>query len=233
MKTKSTTAAKNPKNFRPAEKDLLTAPQRATKILAALRKAYPDARCALNFHTPLELLVATVLSAQSTDKRVNIVTVDLFKKYREADDYAKAPLAQLEQDIKSTGFYHNKAKNIQAACSAIVEKFNGLVPDNMDDLVSLAGVGRKTANVILGNSYDVAGITTDTHVIRLSRLMGLSVNSDPVKLEFDLMELIPKQHWTKFSHMMIAHGRGVCIARKPDCINCSIRKYCCYGQTVL
>jgi endonuclease III len=233
LKTKSTTAVKNPKDFRPSEKDLLTAPRRATKILAALRKAYPDARCALNFHTPLELLVATVLSAQSTDKRVNIVTVDLFRKYRKADDYVVAPLGQLEQDIKSTGFYHNKAKNIQAACAAIVGKFNGQVPDNMDELVSLAGVGRKTANVILGNAYGVAGITTDTHVIRLSRLMGLSVNDDPVKLEFDLMELIPKKHWTQFSHMMITHGRNVCVARKPDCANCPIRKYCCYGQTLL
>jgi endonuclease-3 len=233
LKSKSTTTGKQPKDFHPTEKDLLTAPQRAAKILAALRRAYPDAQCALHFHMPLELLVATVLSAQSTDKRVNIVTVDLFKKYREANDYAKAPLEQLEQDIKSTGFYHNKAKNIQAACSMIVEKFNGRVPDNMDDLVSLAGVGRKTANVILGNAYGVPGITTDTHVIRLSRLMGLSANSDPVKLEFDLMELIPKKHWTQFSHMMIAHGRNVCISRKPDCVNCSIRKYCCYGQTVL
>jgi len=223
---------KNPKNFRPAGKDLLTAPQRATKILAALRKVYPDAKCALNFHSPLELLVATVLSAQSTDKLVNIVTVDLFKKYRKADDYAHAPLEQLEQDIKSTGFYHNKAKNIKAACAAIIERFNGQVPDNMDELVSLAGVGRKTANVILGNAYNVPGITTDTHVIRLSRLMGLSVNDDPVKLEFDLMKLIPKKHWTQFSHMMITHGRNVCIARRPNCDNCPIRRYCCYGQTL-
>lgn len=220
----------SPKEFEPGGGDLKTAPVRAKKIFSTLLKTHPDARIALNFNSPLELFVATVLSAQCTDVRVNIVTKDLFKKYRKAADYVKVPQEELEQDIRSTGFFRNKAKNIKAACADIIEKFDGDVPDNLDDLTSLAGVGRKTANVILGNVYGVPGITCDTHVIRLSRLIGLSENTDPVKLEFALMELIPKKNWVMFSHLLIFHGRRVCVARKPDCDNCPVRSHCCYGK---
>ena len=219
-----------PKVFKPTGADLKSAAGRAKKIMAGLEQLYPDAECALVHKNALELLVATILSAQCTDVRVNMVTPGLFKKYRRAQDYGKVEQAELEEDIRSTGFYRNKAKNIQSACLDIAEKFGGKVPDNMEDLTSLAGVGRKTANVILGNAYDTPGITTDTHVIRLSRLMGLSKNSDPVKLEFDLMELVPQQEWTRFSHRMILHGRGVCVARKPGCGDCTLRKHCCYGR---
>ncbi|MBN1765354.1 MAG: endonuclease III [Sedimentisphaerales bacterium] len=221
---------KSPKDFKPSKGDLQDAPGRATKILAGLKKAYPGARCALDYKNPLELLIATILSAQCTDVRVNIVTRDLFRKYRTAADYAGAAGEELEADIKSTGFYRNKARSIKAACTEIDQTYGGRVPDSMDKLVNLAGVGRKTANVILGNAYDTPGIVTDTHVIRLSRLMGLSGQTDPIKLEFDLMDIIPKKDWTLFSHMMIAHGRTVCIARKPDCEHCPIQAYCCYGQ---
>ena len=218
------------KDYHPHAQDLTDAPSRARKILSILRKTYPDAHCALNYRNPLELLIATILSAQCTDKRVNIVTADLFKKYRKAADYTKVPQTELEQDIKSTGFFRNKAKNIQAACNDLVKKYKSKVPDNLDDLVALAGVGRKTANVVLGNAYNIPGLVTDTHVIRLSRLMGLSLNSDPVKLEFDLMKLRPKKDWTLFSHLMTYHGRAVCVARRPDCDNCPVRTYCCYGR---
>ena len=220
----------SPKEFKPSGRDLKMAPVRAKKIFSILLKTHPDAHIALNFSSPLELFVATVLSAQCTDVRVNIVTKDLFRKYREAADYAKVPQEELEQDIRSTGFFRNKAKNIRAACVDMTEKFDGNVPNNLDDLTSLAGVGRKTANVILGNVYGVPAIACDTHVIRLSRLMGLSGNTDPVKLEFALMELIPKKDWIMFSHLLIFHGRRVCVARKPDCDNCSVRRHCCYGK---
>jgi len=219
----------NPRDFRPGLDDLKTAPARAKQIFPLLLKAYPDAKIELDYKNPLELLVATVLSAQCTDERVNLVTRDLFKKYRKATDYTKVTQQELEEDIKSTGFFRNKARNIQSACKDITEKFKGKVPDNLEDLTSLAGVGRKTANVILGNAYGIPGITTDTHVIRLSRLLGLSDNTDPVKLEFDLMKLIPQKDWTMFSHLLIFHGRRLCIARKPGCENCTIRKYCCFG----
>ena len=220
----------SPKEFRPGAGDLKDAGVRAKKIYSLLRKRHPDAGIALKYREPLELMVATVLSAQCTDVRVNIVTADLFKKYRGAADYAGASREELEEDIRSTGFYRNKAKNIIAACGDILEKYNGKVPDTMEDLVQLPGVGRKTANVILGNAYGVPGVVTDTHVIRLSRLMGLSRWSDPVKLEFDLMKLIPKKNWTMFSHLLIFHGRRICVARKPDCENCPVQVYCCYGR---
>ena len=220
----------SPKEFEPGSRELKTAPARARKIFSILLKTHPDARIALNFNSPLELFVATVLSAQCTDVRVNIVTKDLFKKYRKVADYAKVSQKELEKDIRSTGFFRNKAKNIRAACVDMIEKFDGNVPDNLDDLTSLAGVGRKTANVILGNVYGVPGIACDTHVIRLSRLMGLSENADPVKLEFALMELVPKKNWVMFSHLLIFHGRRVCVARKPDCDNCSVRLHCSYGK---
>lgn len=221
---------KSPKAFKPMARDLSDAPERAQKILAILRKTHPDAKIALDFTNPLELLIATVLSAQCTDVRVNIVTKDLFKKYRKAADYVKVEPAELEADIRTTGFFRNKTKNIQAACKDIVEKFDGKIPTTMEELTLLAGVGRKTANVILGNAFGVPGITTDTHVIRLSRLMGLSKNTDPVKLEQDLMELIPRKDWTMFSHYMIFHGRRICSARKPDCANCPVRPHCTYGR---
>ncbi len=200
--------------------------QQIKKILPILKKTYPDAKTALKFANPLELLIATILSAQCTDVRVNMVTKDLFKKYKSAKDWAKADLKQIESDIKSTGFYHNKAVSIKSATKAIIECFAGKVPDNMDELLTLPGVGRKTANVVLGNAFGKPAIACDTHVIRLSLRLGLSENSNPVKLEFDLAEIIPKRDWTLFSHALILHGRNICKARKPDCPNCPISKYC-------
>lgn len=202
------------------------AAERVKKILPVLEKLYPDAKTALDFKNPLELLIATILSAQCTDVRVNIVTKDLFKKYKFAADWAKADIKEIESDIKSTGFYHNKAISIKNSCAAIIERFDGKVPDTMDDLVTLPGVGRKTANVVLGNAFGVPAIACDTHVIRLSRRLQLSENSDPVKLEFDLAEIVPKKSWTLFSHFLILHGRNVCKARKPDCENCRIAEFC-------
>jgi len=180
----------------------------------------------LEFVNPLELLIATILSAQCTDARVNQVTPGLFKEYPTARHWAEADLQQIEQDIKSTGFYRNKAANIRGACRRIVEAFGGQVPDNMDDLLTLPGVGRKTANCVLGDAFGVPGITCDTHVIRLSRRLGLSEHSDPVKLEFDLQAIVPQEHWTHFSHLVISHGRAVCQAKKPDCPQCPIARYC-------
>ncbi|MBC8482117.1 MAG: endonuclease III [Planctomycetes bacterium] len=202
------------------------AEDRIKKIFPILQKTYPGAKIALNFGNPLELLVATILSAQCTDVRVNIVTAELFKKYKTVKDWAAADVEQIEEDIKSTGFYKNKAKNIKAACVKIIDEFNGKVPSVIDDLVSLPGVGRKTANVVLGNIFDTPAITCDTHVIRLSRRLGLSENVDPVKLEFDLMEIVAKTRWTKFSDLLIFHGRNICKARKPDCENCPVSVYC-------
>ncbi|MBU2597287.1 MAG: endonuclease III, partial [Planctomycetes bacterium] len=191
------------------------AKQQVAVIWPILKKTYPQAKCALEHTNPLELLIATILSAQCTDVRVNIVTKTLFKKYKSVNTWAKAPLEQIEQDIKSTGFYRNKAFNIKNACQKIIDDYNGKVPDTMDELLKLGGVGRKTANVVLGNAFGAAGIVCDTHVIRLSRRLGLSANSDAVKLEFDLMEIVPKKNWTLFSHLIVFHGRNVCQARKP------------------
>jgi len=202
------------------------ASQRVKKIWPILRKKYPEAKIALNFTNPLELLIATILSAQCTDVRVNIVTKDLFKKYKSAKDWTKADTKQIEDDIRSTGFFRNKAINIKGACTKITEQFEGKVPDTMEELVKLPGVGRKTANVVLGNAFATPGIACDTHVIRLSRRLQLSDNSDPVKLEFDLAEIVPKKNWTMFSHLIIFHGRNICKARKPDCENCTIAKHC-------
>ena len=202
------------------------AAERVKKILPILEKLYPGARTALNFRNPLELLIATILSAQCTDARVNMVTRDLFKKYKSASNWAKADKKDIELDIKSTGFYHNKAISIKGACTAIIERFDGKVPDTMDELLQLPGVGRKTANVVLGNAFGKPAIACDTHVIRLSRRLGLSENSDAVKLEFDLAEIVPKRRWTLFSHLLIFHGRNVCSARKPDCENCRIAEFC-------
>jgi endonuclease-3 len=191
-----------------------------------LKKTYPDAKIALRFVNPLELLIATILSAQCTDVRVNMVTKDLFKKYKSAADWTGADLKQIELDIRSTGFFRNKALNIKGACARIAEQYGGKVPGTMEELLTLPGVGRKTANCVLGDAFGIPGITCDTHVIRLSRRLGLSENSDPVKLEFDLAEIVPKKDWTAFSHLVITHGRNICKARKPNCPECPVAKHC-------
>ena len=202
------------------------AAQRVKKIWPILKKTYPDAKIALKFVNPLELLIATILSAQCTDVRVNIVTKDVFKKYKSAKDWAKADIKHIESDIKSTGFYHNKAISIKGACTKIAEQYDGKVPGTLEELVALPGVGRKTANVVLGAAFATPAVVCDTHVIRLSRRLGLSENKDPVKLEFDLAEILPKKNWTLFSDLLIFHGRNICKARKPDCENCQISKHC-------
>jgi len=205
----------------------ITDKKRARQIIARLKKAYPDARCSLNHANPLELLIATILSAQCTDERVNIVTADLFRKYRSADDYVRVPPAELEQDIHSTGFFRNKTKSIQGACKIISEKYHGDVPGTIEELLSLPGVARKTANVVLGNVFAVAsGVVVDTHVTRLSQLMGLTKQTQPEKIERDLMELVPKKDWIDFSHLLIFHGRQVCKARAPQCDRCVVEAMC-------
>jgi endonuclease-3 len=200
--------------------------ERVDKILEILGKEYPDARTALTFKNPLELLVSTVLSAQCTDERVNKVTKTLFKKYRSAKDYARADLSELETDIRSTGFFRNKAKSIKGICTVLEEKFSGEVPANLEDLVSMPGIGRKTANVVLAEAFDIPGITVDTHVLRLTKLIGLSKSTDPTKVEFDLMEIVPKEKWRLFSNLLILHGRAVCIARRPRHKECKIVDLC-------
>jgi endonuclease III len=201
--------------------------KRLKKIIAALDRAYPEAHCELDHRSPLELLIATILSAQCTDKRVNIVTPVLFKKYHPAADYANAPLAELEQAIRTTGFFRNKARNIKAACQAIVEKHGGQVPQTMEELIQLGGVGRKTANVVLGNAFGInVGVVVDTHVARLSHRLGLTKQKTPEKIERELMALVPQKQWTLFSHWLIWHGRRRCFARKPDCANCEVLKLC-------
>lgn len=199
---------------------------RAGLIVEKLRKTYPDAKCALDYSNPLELLVATILSAQCTDKRVNIVTPALFKKYRNAEAYARAVPSELERLIQSAGFYKNKARSIQGAAKRIVGVFGGKVPQTLEELVTLPGVGRKTANVILGNAFGVPGLTVDTHMIRLNNRLGLTSEKDPVKIEFDLMNLIPAENWTEYSHLIIHHGRSRCGARKPDCPSCELQSWC-------
>jgi endonuclease-3 len=191
-----------------------------------LKKTYPDAKVALKFANAFELLIATILSAQCTDVRVNIVTKEVFKKYKTAADWANADVKEIEQDIRSTGFYHNKAANIKNASREILERFGGKIPETIDELITLPGVGRKTANVVIGGAFGKPAITCDTHVIRLSRRLQLSKNSDAVKLEFDLAEIIPKKDWMPLSNCLIFHGRNICIARRPDCPNCPIARYC-------
>jgi endonuclease-3 len=211
--------------------DKAQANERVRKIFPILKRTYPAAKIALNHSSPLELLIATILSAQCTDVRVNMVTEDLFKKYTSAKDWAEAELEQIGSDIKSTGFYHNKAVSIKGACTAIDEKYAGNVPETMEELVELPGVGRKTANVVLGGAFGKPAIACDTHVIRLSRRLALSANSDAVKLEFDLAEIVPKKNWTLFSNLLIFHGRNVCKARNPDCEDCPIAAYCPAAHT--
>jgi endonuclease-3 len=200
--------------------------RRTGEIITLLKKRYPDAKCALNHKNPLELLVATILSAQCTDVRVNKVTKDLFKKYKQAEDYAGAKPEILENDIRSTGFYKNKARSIIKCCKVIFEKYKGKVPATMEELVELGGIGRKTANVILGNAFGIPGITVDTHVKRVAYRLALTKNQDPVKIEYDLIEMVPKKEWTQFSHLMIFHGRNTCGARKPMCAECVVESIC-------
>jgi len=201
--------------------------KRTAKIVALLKEEYPHAKIALYFKTPLDLLVATILSAQCTDKRVNLVTESLFKKYKTAKDYAKANLSEFQSDIRSTGFFRNKAKNIINAAKTIVEKHGGQVPDSMEGLLTLPGVARKTATVILFNAFHkIEGITVDTHVIRLSQRLGLSKNSNPVKIEQDLMQILPKPLWGRFAYLLIEHGRKACIAKKPLCPQCVVKALC-------
>jgi endonuclease-3 len=201
-------------------------PSNVRPILKGLASLYPDAHCALHFQNPLQLLVATILSAQCTDVRVNLVTPALFERYPDAKSFAEADISELETMIQSTGFFRNKAKSIKACCERLVEQHGGNVPDTLDELVPLPGVGRKTANVVLGNAFGVPGITVDTHLGRLSRRMGFTEHEDPVKVERDLMNVIPKKDWTIFSHRMIFHGRQVCFARKPNCDGCTLAKWC-------
>ena len=203
---------------------------RVPAILDLLDKTYPEAKISLDFSNPLELLVATVLSAQCTDVRVNQVTKELFKKYQTAADYADVPLEELEEDIRPTGFFRNKAKSLQNCGAVLVEKHQAEVPDTLEELVKLPGIGRKTANVILGNAFNTPGVVVDTHVGRISQRLGLTQQRDPVKIEFDLMELIPQEKWTLFSHQLIQHGRSVCKARKPQCPECPLLEHCDHGQ---
>ena len=200
---------------------------RLTKIIELLEEEYPKVKTALHYSSPLEILVATILSAQCTDKRVNIVTQSLFKKYRTVEDYANADLVELEQDIRSTGFYRNKAKNIKNAARMLVEKFGSQVPQTMEELIELPGVARKTANIVLSNAYGViVGIAVDTHVRRLSKLLGLTENTNPDKIEKDLMQMVPESHWKSITNLLISHGRAVCVARRPKCSVCSLNKIC-------
>ncbi|MGQ9550963.1 MAG: endonuclease III [Candidatus Bathycorpusculaceae bacterium] len=200
---------------------------RALTIIELLEKEHPDAKIALHYTSPLELLVATILSAQCTDERVNIVTQTLFKKYTKAEDYAKADLEELEQDIKSTGFYRNKARSIKKCCQILVEKYNSQVPKTMEEMLKLPGVARKTANIVLSNAYGViSGIAVDTHVRRVAKRLGLTDSEDPNKIEQDLMKTIPKNRWMRFTDLLIFHGRRICIAKKPRCENCILNEVC-------
>ncbi len=200
---------------------------RTAEISQRLKDAYPNAHCELDFQTPLQLLIATILSAQATDRQVNIVTAGLFKKYQSALDFASADPATLENDLRAIGLFRNKAKNIRACCAALVEKYSGTVPRSMEELIQLAGVGRKTANVVLGNAFGInSGVVVDTHVARLSARLGLTRHEAPEKIEIDLQKLVPNDDWTLFSHLLIWHGRRRCYARKPDCSKCEVQELC-------
>ena len=217
----SVTGAGMPRESRAARNE------RANRIFEELRCTYPDAHCELNFSNPLELLIATILSAQCTDKQVNIVTESLFKKFRTAKDYAAADLAEFEKDIQRIGLFRNKAKNIKACCAQLVEKHGGEVPRTMEKLVALPGVGRKTANVVLGNAYDIQeGVVVDTHVARLTHRLGLTKETTPEKIEAEMMNLVPRKDWALFSHWIIWHGRRRCFARGPQCGQCEVRTLC-------
>jgi endonuclease-3 len=203
------------------------AKRHAAEVARLLRREYPDAACALEFSSPLELLVATILSAQCTDQRVNLVTKDLFQKYRTAADYARTPLEGLQRDIQSTGFFRNKAKSIVGCCQVLAERYGGRVPQDLETLVGLPGIGRKTANVVLGTAFGIAsGVVVDTHVSRVSRRLALTREKDPEKIERDLMALVPKKEWIAFGHWMVHHGRRICVARKPKCSECVLEGIC-------
>ncbi len=204
------------------------------EIIRRLKKEYPDAHCALNHANAFELLIATILSAQCTDERVNQVTAELFRKYRRPQDYADASPEELERDIHSTGFFRNKAKNIRAACRQIIELYGGEIPQTMDELLVLNGVARKTANVVLGNAFGIAsGVVVDTHVARLSQRLALTEHEAPEKIERDLQEIVPEKDWIMFPHLLISHGRKICQARKPKCPECVLNDICPTGQTLL
>lgn len=209
------------KNRKDAEK-------RAKQIDKRLAKVYPHAETALDYKTPLQLLIATILAAQCTDKRVNELTPGLFKKYKSAKDFANADREDLEEDIRPTGFFRQKAKSIMNCCKKIVEEHDGNVPRTREEMVKLPGVGRKTANVVLGDCFDVPGIIVDTHMKRVSQRLGLTKNSDPTKIEFDLMDILPEDRWTPFSHEITLHGRNTCVARKPRCPDCEVENLCPY-----
>ena len=206
-----------------------TLQHKAAEIIRRLKSEYPDAKCALNHSNAFELLIATILSAQCTDERVNIVTAELFRKYRTPQDYLQIEQAELEKDIHSTGFYRNKAKNIIGACKKLIEEFNGQIPQKMEEILTLPGVARKTANVVLGNAFGIkSGIVVDTHVTRLAQRLDLTKNTAAEKIEKDLMEIVPKKHWIMFSHWLIEHGRKVCKARGPKCGDCILSDICPY-----
>lgn len=201
--------------------------KRALNIIRALKRAYPGATCSLNHSNAFELLIATILSAQCTDERVNMVTADLFRKYRKPEDYLEVAPTELQEDIRTTGFFRNKAKSIQGTAKVLVDDYCGKVPHTMEDLLGLPGVARKTANVVMGNAFGIAsGVVVDTHVTRLSRRLGLTVQKQPEKIETDLMQLVPKKDWVIFSHLLIAHGRAICKARNPLCDQCVVEKHC-------
>ncbi|MFI5366743.1 MAG: endonuclease III [Candidatus Binatia bacterium] len=207
---------------------------RIRKIITRLKKAHPGAKLALNFTSPFELLIALILAAQCTDEKVNQVTGTLlFKKYRTPAEYARVPAAELEADIRPTGFFRNKTKSVQRCCQQLIERFNGRVPGNLDDLVSLPGVGRKTANIVLGNAFGQAAIGVDTHVMRLSQRLGLTRQKDPDKIEADLTAVVPKKEQTHFCHLLQYHGRRICVARKPKCPECVISDLCPYPDKTL
>lgn len=200
---------------------------RTQKIIQLLKRAYPDAKCSLNHSNAFELLIATILSAQCTDERVNIVTADLFRKYRKPQDYLNVPASELQSDIRTTGFFRNKAKSIQGTAKVLTEQYRGRVPETIEELLELPGVARKTANVVLGNAFGVtSGIVVDTHVRRLSRRLALTQQKHPEKIENDLITIVPRKDWVIFSHLLIAHGRKICRARNPLCAECVIEKYC-------
>jgi endonuclease III len=210
------------------EEDMATEQkQRVRKIIRSLKRAYPDAKCSLNHSNAFELLIATILSAQCTDARVNIVTQDLFRKYRKPEDYLKVSPRELEKDIRTTGFFRNKTKSIQGTAKVLTEQYGGKVPDTIEELLELPGVARKTANVVLGNAFGViSGVVVDTHVTRLSHRLGLSLEKTAEKIETDLIAIVPKKDWVIFSHLLIAHGREICKARNPLCAECVVEKLC-------
>jgi endonuclease-3 len=223
-------AAKSVKTAPPSQstgKRAGTDPARVAEILAGLDAAYPDALCELKHADPFQLLISTILSAQCTDVRVNQVTAELYKKYRTPEHFAYATSSELEQEIRPTGFFRNKTKSVMGASKAIVEQFGGVVPKTMEEILTLPGVARKTGNVVLGSGYGIAvGVVVDTHVIRLSNRLDLTRNSKPIKIEQDLMKIVPQEKWIQFSHQLIWHGRRVCVARKPRCVDCNIEKLC-------